>query len=150
LRQKLLDDLASGEKIWIWKSTVTRTRDDVTPLLKALRRHGPNTLLWVVEADEAHPSGSVEQLESNLLKGYVAHFAPLGNATDIDPMPWFEVCQRAYDICRTTAGNAVATEGASTPSAMEYPADRPAGLATKTCQASIVTRLRSWMRHVLN
>jgi hypothetical protein len=100
LRRKFLDDIASGAKILVWQSPATRTVGQVMPLLKALRRHGPNVLLWVVEADASHPPGTVERHGPDLLKGYVARFAPADNATDVDAESWFEVCHCAYDLYR--------------------------------------------------
>ena len=98
LRRKFLEDLNAGQKICVWKSTATTTQAQVMPLLQALRRHGPNTLLWVVEADKQHLSGTVERLGVDLLKGCVTRFAPALDAHDIEFKSWFIMCQRAYDL----------------------------------------------------
>jgi capsular polysaccharide biosynthesis protein len=100
LRRKLLDDLRTGEKIWVWKSQTTSDRRQVQPLLDALRRLGPNSLLWAVEADDTHRPGTVERLDVDLIKGYVDRFAPYENATDVRPDTWFQVCQTALEFYR--------------------------------------------------
>ncbi|WP_158927142.1 DUF563 domain-containing protein [Acidisphaera sp. S103] len=98
LRRKLLEDLQSGDKIFVWKSEASTDSEHVRPLLDVLRRMGPNILLWVVEADTDHPVGSVERLEPDFLKGYIRRFAPWPNTTDIDWASWFEVCWHAYEL----------------------------------------------------
>jgi hypothetical protein len=98
LRRTFLDDLATGEKIWVWKSQATTHRDQIRPLLETLRRLGPNTLLWVVEADEAHQAGTIESFEPDFIKGYVARFAPYEGVADIHFASLFEVCWRADEF----------------------------------------------------
>lgn len=95
-----MDDLKSGEKIWVWKSIATTSIEQVRPLLDVLQRFGPNILLWVVEADTTHTAGTIECIEHNLINGYVERFAPYENATDIRPLSWYLVCQHTYDLCR--------------------------------------------------
>ncbi|HEY0425076.1 MAG TPA: glycosyltransferase family 61 protein [Rhodopila sp.] len=102
LRRKLLEDLETGEKTWVWKSQATTTRDQLQPLLAALRALGPNTLLWVTEADATHAAGTIEPLERDFVKGYIERFAPYEAVTDIDFRSWIEVCRRA-DECRNPA-----------------------------------------------
>src|SRR5262249_7136315 len=96
----LLEDLKAGEKIWVWKSPATTTIERIQPLLTTLRQFGPNVLLWVVQGDEQHPPGTIEQIEADLIKGYIERFAPYDNAPDIRPYSWFRVCQATYDLCR--------------------------------------------------
>lgn len=143
LRRKFLDDLASGEKIFVWHSRATTTADQIAPLLRALCRHGANTLLWVVEADTRHSPGSVEALEGGLIKGYVARFAPPGNATDIDAAPWFEVCRKAYELCR--GGNAEAIFVAEQASG---PARQMVHLA-QAAPSALGASLRSWLKSTI-
>lgn len=57
LRRKMLDDLAVGEKIWVWRELGMTDPARLQPLVNVLRSFGPNILLWVVEADDDHPPG---------------------------------------------------------------------------------------------
>jgi capsular polysaccharide biosynthesis protein len=99
LRRKLLEDLAGGEKIWVWRSPVTSDVSHVKPLADILRRLGPNILLWVVEADDEHAAGTIEVVEPGLIKGYVRRLAPYMNAADIHLASWLEVCTRTHELC---------------------------------------------------
>jgi capsular polysaccharide biosynthesis protein len=100
LRRKLFEDLASGEKIWVWKSNISPAQPQMLTLLRTLRDFGPNILLWVVEADTTHQPGTVECINEHLIKGYVERFAPYGRANEFIDVPWYEVCQKAYDLFR--------------------------------------------------
>jgi hypothetical protein len=103
LRRKLIDDLADAEKLLVWKSNLPHDRADIARLLDRLRRFGPNALLWVETADEAHPPGSAEQLGEGFFKGYVDRFAPYGQATDISYPSWFAMCEAAHRLWRPAA-----------------------------------------------
>jgi capsular polysaccharide biosynthesis protein len=104
LRRKFIEDLEAGEKIWVWKSTATREADQAKPLLAVLRVLGPNTLLWVVEADETHRPGTVEALEGDLLKGYVERNASYITDLEVSAYSWVETCQSAYALREKLAG----------------------------------------------
>jgi hypothetical protein len=98
LRRKLLSDLQLGEKIWVWKTRVERSADEMIRLHDALRRHGPNHLLWVSHETEIHPGGDVEIVREGLWHGYVSACP--------DPLryvaaPWYEVCRKAHRLCQT-------------------------------------------------
>jgi capsular polysaccharide biosynthesis protein len=114
LRDKLLADLAAGEKLWVWKSNLALSYDDISPLLDVLRRLGPNSLLWIVVADPEHPSGTVERIESDLLKGYVDRLAAYDDATNISFESWYAVCRSAYALWRHK-GTGDVTGGAAVP-----------------------------------
>lgn len=99
LRRKLLQDLAAGEKIWVWRELGMTDPARLQPLLDVLRSLGPNILLWVTEADDGHPPGTVESLDPDFIRGYVERLARYENANDIRPASWFEVCENAYKLC---------------------------------------------------
>ena len=102
LTRKLLEDLRTGEKIFIRKGEDSTRPDEIMPLFGSLRRHGPATLLWVVVADDAHPSGSVEVLRPGLLKGYIDRFAPYHDAHALSDA-WVDVCYAAHTLWRDNA-----------------------------------------------
>lgn len=103
LRRKFLDDLATGEKLLVWKANDPPAEADIQRLAEALGRLGPNTLLWVVEAAADHPAGTAEVKRPGLLKGYVERFAPYANATDISYESWFAMCAEAHRLWREPA-----------------------------------------------
>ena len=144
LRRKLLEDLEVGAKIWVWKSLATYRPDQVHPLVDVLRSMGPNILLWVVEADEAHPAGTIERLDRDFIKGYIERFAPYDNAPDIRPASWFEVCQRTYDLCRLSEVRPQVPQTTMqphrTPSAMEILAANPPTVQNTPTPAATIKR----------
>jgi hypothetical protein len=96
LRRKMLEDLASGEKIWVWRELDCDDPARIWPLMEKLRAFGPNRLLWVTAQDAAHAPGTIERLAPDFIRGYVERLAPYENATDIHCKSWFMVCETAY------------------------------------------------------
>jgi hypothetical protein len=94
-RRKLLEDLETAHRVFVWKCNLPTSERDIRDLVACLRRYGPNLLLWVSVADEGHPAGFVEYAGDGLLKGYVARFATYDDATDADFMSWNEMCRNA-------------------------------------------------------
>ena len=145
LRRKLMEDIGTGNKIWVWKSQATTHRDQVQPLLDVLRRLGPNTLLWVVEADDEHSAGTIEVLEPDLIKGYITRFAPYDGVTDIDVASWFVVCWRADEVRHPDRVAPEAEDPGEAPgpalTAMEMLARSQPGT---TAKPEVVTRSRMW------
>lgn len=144
LRRKLLDDLAAGEKIWVWRELGMTDPARLQPLLDALRALGPNLLLWVVAADGGHPPGTVERLGRDLIKGYVERLAPYEDAADIRPASWFEVCENAFGLCRPERPQPEpAGPPRRPPSAMEFLALNPAAVPCAPPAAS--SEGRGWL-----
>ena len=101
LVRKLLQDLNTGEKIFVCHGMDSGLAPaDVRRLATAIRRFGPNTLLWVALADGAHPPGSVDWDSPDLLKGYIDRFAPGQDAHDLSLNCWVTVCRGAYRLWR--------------------------------------------------
>jgi hypothetical protein len=152
LRRKLLEDLAAGDKIWVWRSHVTLHVDQVRPLLEVLRRLGPNTLLWIVEADDEHAAGMIEPLSQDFIKGYVRRFAPYENATDIHLASWLEVCWRAYefrhhDQGRSDPERSGMPEGLSAIERLTHDRGSVVDIAAlPTPESSTFSRLWRWLR----
>jgi capsular polysaccharide biosynthesis protein/SAM-dependent methyltransferase len=99
LRRKLLADLASAEKIFVWKSNLPIELARIHYLLSALRRHGPVKLLWVRTATAATDRvGNVEQLADGLLCGVIDRFAPYERMFDIHHDAWYAICAAALGM----------------------------------------------------
>ncbi len=96
LVRKLLEDLEAGEKTFIFKGMGAVPEEEVFPLAMAIRRYGPNTLLFVTLSDEEHRGGTVEARSPGFLVGYVDRFAPGDNAHDLMLSQWVKVCREAY------------------------------------------------------
>ena len=100
LRQKLIEDLEEGRKLFVYHGMEKLPRPQLLRLALAIRAYGPATLLWVELADETHPVGTVEPITRGLLKGYVDRFAPGENAYDLSLDSWIAVCRNAYRLAR--------------------------------------------------
>ena len=101
LRGKLLDDLRSGEKIFVWRKTpVNLTDSELNALYTAMRRYGDNTLLYVGYNDEHHPDGQVQWLRPGLLRGHVDRFITGRNGVVGPPVTqtWVKICGNAYRL----------------------------------------------------
>ncbi len=96
LRRKFLEDLGNGEKILVIKRLDPLPPEEVLPIYVALNELGWNWLLWMLPADDAHPSGTVEMLLPGLLRAYIDRFAPYDNAHDISLPAWVGVCEKVW------------------------------------------------------
>jgi hypothetical protein len=96
LRRKFIEELEAAEKIFIYRYRSGVTQEEILPLLMALTRYGPATLLWVVPAERGRPHGTVEVLMPGLIKGYIDRFAPEDNAHDLSFEGWLQLCANAY------------------------------------------------------
>ena len=96
LIRKLLEDLETGEKTFVFKGMGPMMPEVVFPLSAAIRRYGPNTLLFVNVAGEHDRIGTVEASAPGFLTGYVSRFAPADKAADLALSEWVRVCRDAY------------------------------------------------------
>jgi hypothetical protein len=95
LLRKLLEDLKRGEKIFVHHSMQPLDVAQAKRLSTALRRFGPNILLWVELADDEHEAGTVERIRPGLLKGYIDRFAPGEDAHDFSVESWMPILRGA-------------------------------------------------------
>jgi hypothetical protein len=98
LVRKFVEDLQDGEKIFVCKRNTPLREEEILPVLAAINAFGPNTLLWVVLADEKHPPGSVQWVMPGLIKAYIDRFAPNENAHDLSLEVWLEICVNAFAL----------------------------------------------------
>ncbi len=95
LARKLREDLENGEKIFVYKRTVTQDPHEILALHAALNRFGTvNKLLWVTPADEGHRPGDVEWVSDRLLRGTLRSIS-LSDANDFDAATWLLLCRHA-------------------------------------------------------
>jgi len=112
LRRKLIEDIAGGTKIFVYKLTFRDLTDaELERIHRAVRAYGDGTLLYVRYADAAHPDGTVEAAAPGLLIGYIDHF---GVSRDETPLAlpvesWATICRRAHGLWQAgRAGQPVA------------------------------------------
>lgn len=101
LREKLIQDLADSDKIFVYRNMWRDlTDDELARLHNAMRAFGPNWLLYIRFADSDHPAGSVQIVRPGLMSGYIEHFGcsprdePLGNASPA----FLAICRKARQL----------------------------------------------------
>jgi hypothetical protein len=104
LRRKLMEDIATGEKIFVLKRSPPLRPEEVLPVYATLNEPGRTWLLWMVPSDAAHPPGTVELLLPGLLRGYLDRFAPPENAHELSLAAWTAVCEAAWRAVGGTLG----------------------------------------------
>ncbi len=88
-------EFTAARRVFIWKSDTPDVEPEIRELVAALRRHGPNMLMWVRPDDANHRPGLVEYAMEGLLLGYLKHSAA-DDATDIvDLEGWLTLCRNA-------------------------------------------------------
>jgi hypothetical protein len=103
LVRKLIEDLETAEKIFVFKGMSAMAEEEVFPLAAALRRYGPNTLLAMTLSSPGHRGGTVEARGPGFLVGYVDRFAPTEDANELMLEQWVRCCRDAYRL-RLAAG----------------------------------------------
>jgi hypothetical protein len=96
LWRKLTEDLEEGSRIFVFKSGLLMAKARVSQLVAALRRHGPNHLLWVTPQEAGRPPGTVEVVAPGLMRGFIdrLHLGPEECSFDM----WKEICRRAHGL----------------------------------------------------
>lgn len=98
LGQKLLEDIANGDKIFVVLGRLSiLAEDDVVPLLDALRKRGPAWLMYVVPGE---PAGTVEIVRPGLMRATIDRLAPTTNVADVSLPGWLAVLVNAYLLVR--------------------------------------------------
>ena len=104
LRRKLLTDLESSAKIFVYKREKAIEFEEILPLFVDLNEHGLNTLLWVVPARAPYEPGTVEELLPGLLRGHIDKLPSTHTPGDLSQIGWLEICVSAYCLgCRHNA-----------------------------------------------
>ena len=97
LKNKLLDELAQGERIFLYK---TNRRDDwesCEAIARSIASYGPGTLLCVLEAESQDLIGTSQHKRDNMLVGWLDAFAPYENIhSGISLDVWIEVCRNCF------------------------------------------------------
>ena len=98
LRRKMLEDLTSGEKVFVRRAQAPANDDEMRGLAADLRSYGPNTLLWVQEPSEACPDGTVLQEQSGLLRAFLNRRPNNPHRFEVDRNAWVKLCRRSRHL----------------------------------------------------
>lgn len=98
LKRRLLEDLRSGDKIFVRKGDGDQSSGQVLDLMRAVRRHGPSKLLWVRASEDANTASHVQWGPDGLLEGRIAGFAPYDDVTSTELPQWLDLCRRTWQL----------------------------------------------------
>jgi hypothetical protein len=102
LKDKLLADLQSSEKIFVHVSGRELDPREIDALRAALSRYGKNTLLCVRPRHGNRAPGQVDMIGDGLLAGWVDRLGYDGKRWDISFDCWLALCQKAAGLSDKT------------------------------------------------
>lgn len=88
LVEKMLDDIAVGERIFVRRAAVEERIEDVYALQTAMARHGANPILLWVDSE----SGPLTR-HSGLLHGHIPTSLGTPDQTNVPKTEWLELCR---------------------------------------------------------
>lgn len=101
LRQKLIRDIASSEKIFVVKSRDNQAEmEEIMALHLALNRRNANWLLWVTPSDDNHPPGFVEEVAPRLMHGRIDRFSRHNVSDDESMSVWVSLMANALTCAK--------------------------------------------------
>jgi hypothetical protein len=99
LRDKFLQDLANGHKIFVFRRKEPLSDVEAEALWQAVSSCGNATLLYVNE-DSSRPNGYVEPVKNRLFKGYIDRLSN-ENPPVINFEAWVLICESAYNLANS-------------------------------------------------
>lgn len=103
LVRNLLQELREASKLFVYHDAGVSSREDIERLVRALRQHGKNTLLWLTQASDPARVGCAEQIAIGLIQGSVSGFQlPVGHVVPRSEhqSSWLTASCRAYELWR--------------------------------------------------
>ena len=98
LKDKQLEDLDNGAKIFVVKSPDGISDECARSIYDAIGAYGENWLLCVRHSDTTHSAGAVSRVHERLMIGYVSRIA------GIDHVGWLSVLQKSFALYSLHAG----------------------------------------------
>jgi hypothetical protein len=95
LRRKFLEDARAGRRPYVFRSLRPVSLDEAGALNEALRRKGPNRLLWVRPAASPEEIGRVTRGRDGLLIAGIDALAPYDSGMSFSSRHWLPILRRA-------------------------------------------------------
>ena len=98
LRRKMLEDLRTAAKIYVFQSSTEIARETMSSLSAALRRHGPSWLLCVRPDQDSAVQGHVAPLEDGLMVGYLDRTGKVDDVWAPSHGVWMRLLRQALKL----------------------------------------------------
>jgi hypothetical protein len=95
LKRKFREDVAAGRRTYVFRSLRPVSEGEASALLAALRRKGPNTLLWVRQTGTPDHVARVERRGDGLLVADIDALATYENGMTWTSRHWLSILQKA-------------------------------------------------------
>jgi tetratricopeptide (TPR) repeat protein len=104
LRRKLLEDLASGEKVFVYRSTGSLSEEAILKISAELKRHNPANALLAIAVDDPEEAPELYPIAPDVLYATIpdGRKIPLRTGWDIKFNRWAEICAAALKTLRPT------------------------------------------------
>lgn len=103
LADLLIENIQDGSKIFVRRGEKASELGKILSLHDAMKRHGNCKLLWVTDADETHPAGTMEMIGDGLIHGYLGRLAPSDAAAMAPFDEWTDLCDRVHRLVHPEA-----------------------------------------------
>jgi len=102
LARKLMADLETGKKIFLYRPGVLLTAAEINQLSSAMRRYGENYLLLIQTEDASHRNGTVEFASPHLMIGYIdrLNWEPKRATYQPSFASWARLCSQTLALCK--------------------------------------------------
>jgi hypothetical protein len=102
LARKLISDLETSKKIFLYRPGVLLTPAEFKQLGSAMRRYGDNFLLLIQTEDAGHRNGTVEFHSPHTMIGYIdrLNWEPKRATYQPSFASWARLCTQALAICK--------------------------------------------------
>lgn len=101
LARKLITDLETSKKIFLYRPGVFLTAAEINQLNSAMRRYGDNFLLLIQTEDASHRNGTVEFVSPHLMIGYIdrLNWEPKRATYQPSFASWARLCSQTLALC---------------------------------------------------
>ena len=129
LAEKFLDDLKSGNKIFVRKDNAEASTQNIERLHRALQQYGPNRLLWVTTTKSPSGAGRLEPVADGCYRGFMDCFSEYEDARSFS-FKWFDLCRNVWRRVNANAND----EAKRAPAKKKFHTIRSLGDLTQSLQ----------------
>ena len=95
LRDKLLEDLRGGEKIFVYQYRRPLTEDEMARIHASIRAYGPGTIMFVDDMSPHRSAGQVQETQPGRLEARIDRLIRTEGWNNISTEGWLDICLKA-------------------------------------------------------